>query len=149
MSIRPIVLLWLMLIFSLRVFLKWPDSTFRFLLEKWKDHSPPGYLLKEASVDHPFEEDPCRCDFSFDPEDNASDTQLVLTYQWFIGERIATNFAALPDATTEVKGSRVIYFSVLTLWLNRTTSFLCHAGDVWWYFLGRYIGQNVKILEKC
>ncbi|KAE8647759.1 187-kDa microtubule-associated protein AIR9 [Cucumis sativus] len=78
------------------------DSTFRFLLEKWKDHSPPGYLLKEASVDHPFEEDPCRCDFSFDPEDNASDTQLVLTYQWFIGERIATNFAALPDATTEV-----------------------------------------------
>lgn len=78
------------------------DSTFRFLLEKWKDHSPPGYLLKEASVDRPFEEDTCRCHFSFDPEDNARDTQLVLTYQWFIGERIATNFAAIPDATTEV-----------------------------------------------
>lgn len=35
----------------------------------------------------------------------------MLTYQWFIGERIATNFAAIPDATTEVKDPRVIYFS--------------------------------------
>ncbi|XP_022146546.1 187-kDa microtubule-associated protein AIR9 [Momordica charantia] len=78
------------------------DSTFRFLLEKWKDHSPPGFLLKEASVDRPFEEDTCRCHFSFDPEDNLTDPQLVLTYQWFIGERIATNFVAIPDATAEV-----------------------------------------------
>ncbi|XP_023003645.1 187-kDa microtubule-associated protein AIR9 [Cucurbita maxima] len=78
------------------------DSTFRFLLEKWKDHFPPGYLLKEASVDRPFEEDTCRCHFSFDPEENSSNQELVLTYQWFIGERVATNFIAIPDATAEV-----------------------------------------------
>ncbi|KAL0398272.1 UNVERIFIED_CONTAM: microtubule-associated protein AIR9 [Sesamum radiatum] len=41
------------------------DSTFKFLLEQWKEQLPSGYLLKHASVDHPFEEDACCCHFEF------------------------------------------------------------------------------------
>lgn len=79
------------------------ESTFRFLLEQWKEHLPSGYLLKEAFVDQPSEEDACRCHFTF-VEDSVLDgnPQLALNYQWFVGERSFSNFAAVPDATGEV-----------------------------------------------
>lgn len=76
------------------------DSTFRFLFEQWKDQFPPGYLLKEASVDRPFEEDACCCHFAFITDKPLiSESELVLKYQWFIGERTASNFTAVPDAS--------------------------------------------------
>ncbi|KAM4101329.1 hypothetical protein ACB094_05G135400 [Castanea mollissima] len=79
------------------------ESTFRFLVEQWKDKLPSGYLLKEASVDQPSEEDACRCHFTFVQDGTLStDPQLVLKYQWFMGERMLSNFAAIPDATGEV-----------------------------------------------
>ncbi|KAJ4702992.1 microtubule-associated AIR9-like protein [Melia azedarach] len=79
------------------------DSTFRFLCEQWNDHLPSGYLLKEASIDQPVEEDACRCHFSFVQDSTLSvDPQLVLKYKWFIGERALSNFVAIPDATSEV-----------------------------------------------
>lgn len=79
------------------------DKTFRFLFDQWKDGFPPGYLLKEASIDKPFEEDTCRCHFVFIQESTLSaDTDLVLKYQWFLGERTLSNFTAIPDATGEV-----------------------------------------------
>ncbi|KAK9267176.1 hypothetical protein L1049_009596 [Liquidambar formosana] len=79
------------------------DSTFRFLIEQWKDHLPSGYLLKEASVDQPFEEDACHCHFDFVRDGTVSiDSTLALKYQWFVGERTPSNFTAIPDATGEV-----------------------------------------------
>ncbi|XXG74688.1 hypothetical protein AAC387_Pa07g3344 [Persea americana] len=79
------------------------DSTFRFLVEKWRDNLPPGYMLKEASVDQPFEQDACRCHFAFAKDRTlSSDSELVLKYQWFIGERTPTNFAVIVDAAGEV-----------------------------------------------
>ncbi|CAK7350155.1 unnamed protein product [Dovyalis caffra] len=79
------------------------DTTFRFLYEQWKEHFPPGYLLKDAMVDHPFEEDACHCHFVFVQDSNLrADLQLVLKYQWFAGERALSSFAAIPDVTGEV-----------------------------------------------
>ncbi|KAA8519385.1 hypothetical protein F0562_013641 [Nyssa sinensis] len=79
------------------------DSTFRFLVEQWKDQFPPGYMLKEAFVDQPFEEDACCCHFSFiKDKTGSSDLELVLKYQWFVGERTPSNFTAIQDATGEV-----------------------------------------------
>ncbi|KAG5254640.1 187-kDa microtubule-associated protein [Salix suchowensis] len=79
------------------------DSTFRFLYEQWKEHFPPGYLLKDALVDQPFEEDACHCHFVFVEDNNLSaDPQLVLKYQWFVEERALSSFSAIPDATGEV-----------------------------------------------
>ncbi|KAL7243230.1 hypothetical protein ACSBR1_015608 [Camellia fascicularis] len=79
------------------------DSTFRFLFEQWKDHFPPGYLLKEVSIDQPFEEDACCCRFNFiTDKSGSSDSDLVLKYQWFVGERTPSNFIAIPDATGDV-----------------------------------------------
>ncbi|KAL6991640.1 187-kDa microtubule-associated protein air9, partial [Sarracenia purpurea var. burkii] len=79
------------------------DSTFRFLHEQWKDQLPPGYLLKEMSIDPPFEEDACCCHFNFMKDNTgSSNSDLVLKYQWFVGERIPSNFIAIPDATGEV-----------------------------------------------
>ncbi|XP_034210939.1 187-kDa microtubule-associated protein AIR9 isoform X3 [Prunus dulcis] len=79
------------------------DSTFRFLVEQWKDHLPPGFLVKEASVEKPFEEDTCRCQFTFVQENTLGvDPQLILKYQWFVGERTPSNFTIIPDATGEV-----------------------------------------------
>lgn len=79
------------------------ESTFRFLVEQWKDNLPSGYLPKEVSVDQPSEEDACRCHFTFVQDGTLStDPQLVLNYQWFVGERMLSNFAAIPDATGEV-----------------------------------------------
>ncbi|GMP73781.1 hypothetical protein CsSME_00031418 [Camellia sinensis var. sinensis] len=79
------------------------NSTFRFLFEQWKDHFPPGYLLKEVSIDQPFEEDACCCRFNFiTDKSGSSDSDLVLKYQWFVGERTPSNFIAIPDATGDV-----------------------------------------------
>ncbi|KDP34944.1 hypothetical protein JCGZ_09232 [Jatropha curcas] len=79
------------------------ESTLCFLFEQWKDHFPPGYLLKDASIDQPFEEDACCCHFNFVQDSTLSvDSLLVLRYQWFIGERTLSHFVAIPDATGEV-----------------------------------------------
>ncbi|XP_022748727.1 187-kDa microtubule-associated protein AIR9-like isoform X2 [Durio zibethinus] len=79
------------------------DSTFQFLFEQWKDHFPPGYLLKEASIDKPFEEDACCCHIVFVQESTLSiDPDIILTYKWFLGERALSNFTAIPDANAEV-----------------------------------------------
>ncbi|XP_038970512.1 187-kDa microtubule-associated protein AIR9-like [Phoenix dactylifera] len=76
------------------------DSTFAFLVEQWKDHLPPGCMLKEASIDQPFEGDACRCLFNF--VNLSSDPELVLKFQWFIGDRTPTNFVPIADAIGEV-----------------------------------------------
>ncbi|GMH20814.1 hypothetical protein Nepgr_022656 [Nepenthes gracilis] len=76
------------------------DSTFRFLVEHWKDQLPPGFQLKEASIDPPFVEDACRCHFIF-VQDHATDSKLILKYQWYLGERALSNFIAIPDAMGE------------------------------------------------
>ncbi|KAL1555754.1 187-kDa microtubule-associated protein air9 [Salvia divinorum] len=79
------------------------DSTFKFLIELWKDQLPSGYLLKKACVDQPFEEDACRCHFEFVRDTNEhSDVVLDLKYQWFIGGRTPSNFIAIPGACVEV-----------------------------------------------
>ncbi|KAI4312428.1 hypothetical protein MLD38_037238 [Melastoma candidum] len=79
------------------------DSSFRFLAEQWKDRLPPGYILKEASVDKPFEEDACCCHFNLVSDGTSSDdSRLELKYQWFIGGRTPCNFSAIQDATDEV-----------------------------------------------
>ncbi|KAF5205341.1 Microtubule-associated air9-like protein [Thalictrum thalictroides] len=79
------------------------DSTFKFLVGQWKDSLPPGYMLNEASVDHPFEEDPCRCHFIF-AKDRAlsTESELILKYQWFIGDKTPINFVPIADAVGEV-----------------------------------------------
>lgn len=79
------------------------DSTFSFLVEQWKDHFPPGYHLKEAHVDQPFEEDPCHCHFVFVQDDTLiSIPNLAFRYRWLLGERTPTNFKEIPDAIGEV-----------------------------------------------
>lgn len=80
------------------------ESTFRFLVEKWKDHIPPGFLLKEASIDKPLEEDVCSCHFTIIHDGALStDLPLILKYQWFCGDVTLSNFFPIPDATGEVR----------------------------------------------
>ncbi|KAK4440224.1 microtubule-associated protein AIR9 [Sesamum alatum] len=79
------------------------DSTFKFLLEQWKEQLPSGYLLKHASVDQPFEEDACCCHFEFVrdiTEDSGS--ALDLKYEWFIGDRTPSNFTPISGACKEI-----------------------------------------------
>lgn len=79
------------------------ESTFRFLVEKWKDHLPPGFLLKEASIDKPLEEDVCHSHFTFVHDGAMStDPPLVLKYQWFCGDVTLSNFVPIQEATDEV-----------------------------------------------
>ncbi|TKY72978.1 187-kDa microtubule-associated protein AIR9 [Spatholobus suberectus] len=79
------------------------ESTFHFLVEKWKDRIPPGFFLKEASIDKPVEEDMCCCHFTIIHDDAAStDTPLVLKYQWFYGDISLSNFVPILDATDEI-----------------------------------------------
>ncbi|KAL9252679.1 187-kDa microtubule-associated protein AIR9-like protein [Drosera capensis] len=77
------------------------DSTFHFLVEHWKDQLPPGFQLKEASIDAPFVEDLCRCHFLFAQFDGV-ESKLVLKYRWYIGESAISHFVAIPEAITEV-----------------------------------------------
>ncbi|XP_071715705.1 187-kDa microtubule-associated protein AIR9 [Rutidosis leptorrhynchoides] len=80
------------------------ESTFNFLVEQWKDQFPAGYMLKEASIDQPSEEDACNCHFIFTKDSiiNNDDAELILNYQWFIGNTTLSNFTAITDATSEV-----------------------------------------------
>lgn len=79
------------------------DATFCFLSEQWKDHLPSGYLLKEASIDQPVEQDACHSHFVFVQDSTLStDLQLDLKYQWFVGERPLSIFVAISGATGEV-----------------------------------------------
>lgn len=79
------------------------DSTFRFLLEQWKEQLPPGFMLRGASVEQPFEEDACCCNFDFVKDECASiDAELFLKYQWFIGDKTPSNFRAITGATEKV-----------------------------------------------
>nr|KYP38707.1 hypothetical protein KK1_040034 [Cajanus cajan] len=79
------------------------DSTFRFLVEKWKDCIPPGFFLKEAFIDKPVEEDVCCCHFTVVHDGAAStDPPLVLKYQWFCGDISLSNFVPIADATNEI-----------------------------------------------
>lgn len=79
------------------------DSTFKFLLEQWRQQLPPGYLLKEAFTDQPFEGDACFCHFEFLRDNTESSVpELNLKYQWFIGETTPSNFTAIPGASAEV-----------------------------------------------
>lgn len=76
------------------------DSTFSFLLEQWKNKLPQDLIVKKAHVDHPFEEDPCHCHFSF--TNQCDEGELVLKYQWFIGDKTPTDFVPLPEELSEV-----------------------------------------------
>ncbi|XP_019057902.1 PREDICTED: 187-kDa microtubule-associated protein AIR9, partial [Tarenaya hassleriana] len=79
------------------------DSMFRFLVERWKDKLPPGYLIKEVSIDQPSEESPCRCHFGLVQESTiATDPELTLRYQWLVADRTLSRFVPIPDATKEV-----------------------------------------------
>lgn len=87
------------------------ESTFRFLVTQWEDKFPPGYLLEQAFIDQPFEEDSCGCHFHFIKEKTGNDDcELILKYQWLIGERTLSNFKALPAATGEVVGPLSLFF---------------------------------------
>lgn len=64
---------------------------------------PPGYVLREASVDKPFEEDACLCRFVFTKDRMlTTEMDLVLKYQWFIGDRTPTHFLPIEGAVQEV-----------------------------------------------
>ncbi|VFQ97381.1 unnamed protein product [Cuscuta campestris] len=79
------------------------DSTFQFLLEQWKEQLPPGHSLKEAFIDPPFEEDACYCHFKFSKDKtDVSASEIVLKYQWFIGDKTPNNFVKISDAVGEV-----------------------------------------------
>ncbi|KAL8192254.1 hypothetical protein R6Q57_027921 [Mikania cordata] len=79
------------------------ESTFKFLVEQWKDNFPSGYMLMEASVDQPFEEDACSCHFLFTKDKTINENvELLLNYQWFIGSTTLSIFTPIPDATAEV-----------------------------------------------
>ncbi|CAH8264737.1 unnamed protein product [Arabidopsis lyrata] len=79
------------------------ESTFRFLVERWKDTLPSGYLIKEAHVDRPSEEAPCQCHFGLVQElPTATDQELALKFQWSVADRSLSNFVPIIDATKEV-----------------------------------------------
>ncbi|KAF8714070.1 hypothetical protein HU200_028066 [Digitaria exilis] len=76
------------------------DSTLTFLFEQWRNKLPQDYKVNKAYVDHPFEEDPCHCHFSF--TNLGSEGELVLKYQWFLGGETPTDFVPIPEALSEV-----------------------------------------------
>ncbi|XP_047261960.1 187-kDa microtubule-associated protein AIR9 isoform X3 [Capsicum annuum] len=79
------------------------DSTFHFLLEQWKEQLPQGFLLKEAFIHQPVEEDACYCHFNFVMDETEStDTDVNLKYQWFIGDRTPSNFLEIHGAMREL-----------------------------------------------
>jgi hypothetical protein len=77
------------------------ESTFQFLLSQWSDSIPPGYMVKKTWVGQPEEEDPCSCEFSFEKlEGGYDEADLVLRYQWFVGDRTPINFVPINGADT-------------------------------------------------
>ena len=104
------------------------------MAERWKEHLPTDYLVKEAFVDRPSEEDACHCHFTLVQESTISvDSQLVLRYQWFVGDRTPTNFTVIPDATGEVIGF-CVNVNVLKLLMTMNRS-LCYVQRFPLYFL--------------
>jgi hypothetical protein len=77
------------------------ESSFSFLTEQWKARVPPGYTVGEASVDQPFEEDPCNCHFIFNHA-NGENHDLALSYQWYVGGRTPVKFSPIDEATDKV-----------------------------------------------
>lgn len=77
------------------------ESTFQFLLSQWSESIPPGYVVKKTWVGEPQEEDPCTCEFAFEKlEGVCEETDLVLKYQWFVGDRTPINFLPVNGADT-------------------------------------------------
>lgn len=69
---------------------------------------PPGYILKKASIDSPFEEDACRCHFLFLKERGVSEeSELTLKYQWFIAQKTPMDFEKIEGAMSEVRPYRI------------------------------------------
>lgn len=95
-------------------------------------------MVKEASIDHPFEEDACRCHFNLD--NMSGDSELVLKYQWYIGDKTPTNFVAIDGAVGEVLHSSS---SELKSWfLIACVEILCGL------LMTRYTGQDMKMLAN-
>lgn len=75
------------------------ESTFQFLLSQWTESMPPGYTVKKTWVGLPQEEDPCSCEFSFEKLEG-EEADLVLEYQWFVGDKTPINFVPINGADT-------------------------------------------------
>lgn len=79
------------------------DSTLEFLSSEWSDKLPPGYKVRTAEINHPREEDPCLCEFDFERVDDAfEDTEVSMSYQWFVGGKIPMDFVPIEGAVGEV-----------------------------------------------
>lgn len=62
-------------------------------------------------MDQPLEEDACCCHFTFIQDSAMSmDQSLILKYQWFLGEKILSNFVPIADATGEVMSCYMIMY---------------------------------------
>ena len=60
--------------------------------------------MKKASIDPPYEEDCCTCRFILEKEnDGEEESKLMLKYQWYIGDKTATNFVPIEGANSKVK----------------------------------------------
>ncbi|KAH7286153.1 hypothetical protein KP509_33G060400 [Ceratopteris richardii] len=78
------------------------ESTLNFLVAQWRDRLPPGFTVKKAAIDPPSEEDCCSCCFVLESESGLHDDRNVtLTYQWFLGDKTATNFWPIEGARTQ------------------------------------------------
>ncbi|KAK4399410.1 microtubule-associated protein AIR9 [Sesamum angolense] len=78
------------------------DSTFKFLLEQWKEQLPSGYLLKHASVTNHLRKMLAVAALSLLDVTEDSGSALDLKYQWFIGDRTPSNFTAISGACKEI-----------------------------------------------
>eukprot|EP00250_Pteridium_aquilinum_P034177 c7193_g1_i1 orf=271-5415(-) len=78
------------------------DSTLHFLVSQWRDKLPPGLTVRKATIDPPSEEDCCSCCFILEWESGMlEDSDLILTYQWFVGDKTATNFMPIEGAVSK------------------------------------------------
>lgn len=101
---------------------------------EWSDKFPPGYKVKKAEINRPREEDPCTCEFIFEKDYNAfEDTEMLLSYQWFVGGKIPMNFVPIQGAVGKVhhiKSAQLIYlaFSICqTDLLHKVITFLAKS----------------------
>ncbi|MCO5582339.1 hypothetical protein L7F22_036233 [Adiantum nelumboides] len=78
------------------------ESTLQFLMAQWRDRLPPGLSVQKAVIDSPSEEDCCSCCFLLEKESGIQeDIDVILTYQWFLGDKSATNFLPIEGAITK------------------------------------------------
>lgn len=78
------------------------ESTLHFLVAQWRDKLPPGLTVRKATMDPPSEEDCCSCCFILEKESGVlEDPDLILTYQWFVGDKTGTNFMPIEGAITK------------------------------------------------